>query len=58
MLDTVFFTINHDHFQTCSRWLSASEAAQGSQTAITDNQVLMLRPVMMDTNKTDLTHLF
>ena len=32
------------HFQTCSRWLSASEAAPGSQTANTDDQVLMIRP--------------
>ena len=32
------------HFQTCSRWLSASEATPGSQTANTDDQVLMIRP--------------
>ena len=34
------------HFQTCSRWLSASEAAQGSQTANTDDQILALHAVL------------
>ena len=35
------------HCQTCSRLLSASEAAPGSQTENTDDQVLMIRPISL-----------